>query len=367
MRLRKIISALALAMSIAFTSCGVTPVIDEKTQEDDDMIEIGMCFDSYVIERWQKDRDVFVSTAQSLGATVNVQNANGEVDKQIEQIEYFIEKGVDCLVIIPVDCSALSEQIATAKEKGIAVISYDRLIDDADADLYISFDNYMVGQLMAQAIADDGAKSVLMINGPLTDNNVPMVIDAFTKIADENDIEIVDQTYATGWKAELGAAYVYENTDKAASVDAIMCGNDDIATAVIRALAVSQLAGVTTVVGQDADLTACQHIVEGTQTMTVYKPVEKLASEAAELAVKLAQGQDIDVPDTINDGSYDIPYMAIEPIAVTKDNMDEVIIDGGFHGREEVYMNVLSAEDEMGTDSEDSDITGNESDEEIEN
>lgn len=367
MRLRKIISALALAMSIAFTSCGVTPVIDEKTQEDDDMIEIGMCFDSYVIERWQKDRDVFVSTAQSLGATVNVQNANGEVDKQIEQIEYFIEKGVDCLVIIPVDCSALSEQIATAKEKGIAVISYDRLIDDADADLYISFDNYMVGQLMAQAIADDGAKSVLMINGPLTDNNVPMVIDAFTKIADENDIEIVDQTYATGWKAELGAAYVYENTDKAASVDAIMCGNDDIATAVIRALAVSQLAGVTTVVGQDADLTACQHIVEGTQTMTVYKPVEKLASEAAELAVKLAQGQDIDVPDTINDGSYDIPYMAIEPIAVTKDNMDEVIIDGGFHGREEVYMNVLSAEDEMGTDAEETDATEDDANTEIEN
>ena len=124
------------------------------------------------------------------------------------------------------------------------------------------------------------------------------------------------------------------------NVDAIMCGNDDVATSVIKALAVAQLAGEIPVVGQDADLPACQHIVQGTQLMTVYKPVGKLAEEAAKLSVQLAQGQDLSVMTKISDGENTIPYVAIEPVAVNKDNLDEVIIDGGFHSREDVYLNV---------------------------
>ena len=125
-----------------------------------------------------------------------------------------------------------------------------------------------------------------------------------------------------------------------------MCGNDDVATSVIRALAVCQLAGEKPVVGQDADLPACQHIVEGTQLMTVFKPVSKLAEQAAQLSVRLASGDDIDVDSTISDGQYDIPYVATEPVAVTRDNIDEVIIDSGFHSKEDVYMNVSEESDE---------------------
>ena len=139
---------------------------------------------------------------------------------------------------------------------------------------------------------------------------------------------------------ELGSAYVYDHMDAVRNADAIMCGNDDIATSVIKALAVAQLAGEIPVVGQDADLPACQHIVQGTQLMTVYKPVGKLAEEAAKLSVQLAKGEELTVENEINDGSHKIPYVTIDPVAVNKENIDEVIIDGGFHSREDVYLNV---------------------------
>lgn len=124
-------------------------------------------------------------------------------------------------------------------------------------------------------------------------------------------------------------------------VSGIMCGNDDIASQVINTLAESRRAGSLAVVGQDGDLAACQRIVEGTQSMTVYKQVEKEAEMAAECAVKLAGGQEIDTgAETMNDGSYDVPCILIEPVAVTKENLDEVIIDGGVYSREDVYLNV---------------------------
>lgn len=339
-----VVMTLSLAMLSGCASSSADSANTSSNKEDS--IEIGLCFDSFVIERWEKDRDVFVDTASSLGATVNVQNANGDVEKQIEQITYLIDKGVDCLVIIPVDGEALTDVIEAAKEKDIAVVCYDRIIPNADTDLYISFDNNMVGQMLGEALADSGAKSVVMICGPLTDGNVPMVNDGFYSVMNENNIEILDTYYCEGWKAELGGAYVYDNLDIIKEADAIMCGNDDVATSVIRALAVCQLAGAKPVVGQDADLPACQHIVEGTQLMTVFKPVSKLAEQAAQLSVQLASGEDIDVDSTISDGKYDIPYVATEPVAVTRDNIDEVIIDSGFHSKEDVYMNIANESDE---------------------
>ena len=336
----KTISIMTAAI-LMLTGCGSiqTSNGDESTG-DDESLEIGLCFDSFVIERWERDRDVFVDTATGLGATVNVQNANGDVDKQIEQIQYLVDKGVDCLVIIPVDGSALLDVVTAAKAKGIAVVSYDRLIPKANTDLYISFDNKMVGEMLGDALVREDVNKVVMICGPLTDNNVPMVNEGFNSVMSKNDIEVLDTYYCDGWKAELGGAYVYDNMDTIKAADAIMCGNDDVATSVIRALAVSQLAGVIPVVGQDADLPACQHIVEGTQLMTVYKPVSKLAEQAAILSVRLAKGMDIAVDTTINDGGTEIPYVAVEPVAVTAENIDEVIIDSGFHTREDVYMNV---------------------------
>ncbi|WP_408072232.1 sugar ABC transporter substrate-binding protein [Butyrivibrio sp. JL13D10] len=331
--------------------CGCTG--EEKGQsgqnkQDDDKIQIGMTFDSFVIERWQRDRDVFVSMAKELGAEVNIQNANGDVAEQKKQIEYFIKKGMDVIVIVCIDSASLKTNIKKARDAGIKVIAYDRLISDADVDLYISFDNEMVGEMMAKALVDNGLTGgkVIMLNGSQSDNNVPMVSKGFESVMEENGNEIIDTYYVDGWKAELAGDYIYGNMGKVIECDAIMCGNDDLASRVVTALSEKRLAGKKMVVGQDADLEACQRIVEGTQLMTVYKPIEKLAQRAAEYAVKMAKGEDIISENeelvTISDGSYEVPYLKIDPVSVNAENMDEVIIKSGFHLKEDVYLNVPS-------------------------
>lgn len=337
-----VMAGLMLTSFCLLSGCGAAEErVEEKSTEAEDKLQIGMSFDSFVIERWQRDRDVFVSTAKEMGAEVNVQNANGSVEEQIAQIEYFIDKKMDVIVIVCVDSGSLSEVVLKAKSAGIKVIAYDRLIRNANVDLYISFDNERVGIMMAEGIVSSGkVKNVLMIGGSLADSNVAMVEAGFEKVMAQHHIKILDKMHADGWKAELGAAYIYDHVKEVYGADAIMCGNDDIATAVVRALAERRLAGKLGVVGQDADLAACQRIVQGTQIMTVYKPVEKLAQKAAECAIALAKGETVQTSETLHDGSFTVPYMALEPISVYKYNMDDVIIGSGFHMKEDVYMNV---------------------------
>lgn len=343
---KKVVWIIAL---IVFAIAGVLIFSSDKKHEtketvEEDKIQIGMSFDSFVIERWLRDRDVFVSTAKELGAEVNVQNANGDIEEQKKHIDYFIEKGVDAIVIVCIDSYGLRDQVKKAQDAGIKVVAYDRLITQSDVDLYISFDNSMVGSMMGDALVKNGVKGskVLMLGGSPKDSNVPLVEEAFKKVVIANNNTILYSFHADNWEAELAAQYVYENVNVVARADAIMCGNDNLASQVVRALAEKRLAGDILVVGQDADLEACQRIVEGTQLMTVYKPVEKLAQRAAECTVQLIledqlTGEDV---ETIDDGQYMVPYVAIQPISVTDANMDEVIIDGGFHLKEDVYLNV---------------------------
>jgi D-xylose transport system substrate-binding protein len=306
------------------------------------IISIGMCFDSFIIERWQRDRDAFVAKAtKELGATVNIQNANGDVDEQVKQIDYFIDKKVDVLVIVAIDSEAVTEAVKRAKKANIKVIAYDRLIRNANVDLYITFDNEKVGTFMAQTIKDnipDDGK-ILMMCGPLEDNNVPLVQEGFSNTLKDTNIQVMATEHATGWIAETGFDFVSDYLSNNENVDAIMCGNDGIASQVIHALSERRMAGEVCVVGQDADLDACQRIVEGTQTMTVYKPVEKLAQKAAEYAVALGKGEYMAAPNTFYDGAQEVPYEGLEPIAVTKENMD-IIINDGFHLEEDIYLNV---------------------------
>lgn len=343
--MKKIIAGLMVFTILLFTGCEVRDKIETpKSAKEDTGIQIAMSFDSFVIERWQRDRDVFVSTVKELGATVNVQNANGDVEKQKEQIEYFIKKGVDVIVIVCIDSDSLKSTVQKAKDEGIKIIAYDRLVTNSDADLYITFDNEMVGTMMAEYLAANGAagKNVLMLGGSPLDNNVPAVENGFINVCQKENMTVIDSIHCDGWRAEIAGDYIYEHEDKVREAAGIMCGNDNLAGQVIRALSEKRLAGDLPVVGQDADLEACQRIVEGTQGMTVYKPVERLAKRAAECAIALAMGKELEGDDitTINDGTYDIPYIGLTPIAVTKDNLDEVIISSGFHLKEDVYLNV---------------------------
>lgn len=326
---------------VSLGGCGQAVRENDMEEEESDAIQIGFSMDSFLIERWQRDRDLFVSKAQELGAEVNVQNANGEVGRQISQIEYFIEKEMDVIVIVAIDGETLTDVVEKAKRAGIKVIAYDRLILNADVDLYISFDNEKVGTLMGEylreALGDEG--TIICINGSPADNNVTLVSGAFMKALQGSDIKVDRIGYADNWLAEIGFDFVSEYLAEDKVPDAIMCGNDDIATQVVKALSENRLAGQVYVTGQDADLIACQRIVEGTQYMTVYKPLELLAQSAAEMAVAMAKGEVPETGATIHNGAYDVPFEKLEPVAVTKENMDEVII-GKYHQKNDVYLNV---------------------------
>ena len=256
---------------------------------------------------------------------------------------------MDVIVIIPIDGDALFDVVKEAKSQGISVICYDRIIPNADADLYVTIDNEMVGTLMGEALkkaCPDGG-NIFAIYGSPTDKNVEEVEKGFKDALADSKLNIVYSGYCDNWLAELAATHVNKGLEVTDDIVGVMCGNDDLASQAVKVLSENRLAGQVAVVAQDADLAACQRIVEGTQTMTVYKPIEQEAATAATLAVALGKGEDISssdcdypVVETINNGNIDIPYYKITPVAVTKENMDEVIVDGGFHTHEDVYLNV---------------------------
>ena len=338
--------------AMAFSTFGCSSPKEELPSEKSDErtpLQIGMSFDTFVLERWIRDRDIFVSTASDLGAEVNVQNANGDAEEQASQIEYLIDKGMDVLVIVAVDGTdpALSSAIKRAHDKGIKVLAYDRIIQNANADLYASFDNEEVGQLMAKSvlsqIPEDG--TVAALYGSPADYNVVLVEKGIKKVLESTDIQLIYENYADNWKAEYAYEQMNECIDTAGKPDAVICGNDGLAAMAFKSLSEHRMADDICLVGQDADIDACQRIVEGNQYMTVYKSIDQLAKQSAQYAVMLARNEDLQLTETFNDGTYDVPYLKLEPIAVTKDNMDEEIIASRFHLKNEVYLNVDANEE----------------------
>ena len=342
MKKKRYIFILLSVLILGLTGCTDQSKSSDGSKEAKHKLQIGLSFDSFVIERWQRDRDVFVFTAKELGAEVNVQNANGDVEEQKSQIEYFIKKKMDVIVIIAADSEGCKEVLKKASRAGIKIIAYDRLLRNTNADLYISFDNEVVGGLMAETLVKEvpSGGNIITIFGPTSDNNVQLLEKGFNEIMAKSDLNVIYSVYAKNWLAEEAFQAINDGLEITQEVDGVMCGNDNLASQAVIALSENRMAGKVILTGQDADLAACQRIVEGTQTMTVYKPVDKLAKSAAEYAVKMAKGEESKVSTTINDGTYEVPYVKLQPIAVTKENIDEVIIDGGFQLKEDVYLNV---------------------------
>jgi D-xylose transport system substrate-binding protein len=123
-------------------------------------------------------------------------------------------------------------------------------------------------------------------------------------------------------------------------IDAVVASNDSTAGGAIQALDQQGLAGKVAISGQDADLAACQRIAEGSQSMTVYKPIKLIATKSAEVAVQLAKGEKINSDGTVNNGKIDVPYIKLDPIMVDKNNLMDTVIKDGFHSYDDVYKNV---------------------------
>jgi len=346
---------LALVLAIFTSACEtevakvseieqIKPVpMKENVKDSDGKIKIGFSMDTLQEERWLRDRELFKKSVEALGAEVEILAANGDDALQISQAETLISQGIDLLVIVPHNAEATAAIVHRAHEAGIKVIAYDRLVKNADIDLYVSFDNEQVGEMQAKAITKLVPKgNYVYIGGAITDNNALLfkkgVFNVLQPLIDKGDIKIVYDQWTIDWNPENALANM-EAALKANGnqIDAVIAANDATAGGVIHALTAQGLAGKIPVAGQDAELAAAQRIVEGTQTMTVYKPIQSLTEKVAQLAVNLAKGENIDANQKVNNGKIEVPSVLLAPIAVDRFNIDDTIIADGFHSRVDVY------------------------------
>jgi len=333
---------LILAVFVALTACGRGGPAKGTKQ-----LTIGLSLDTLREERWQRDRDMFVARAQALGARVLVQAANNNEVVQNAQAENLLTQGVDVLVVAPHNSKTAATIVESAHRAGVPVIAYDRLISDSDVDLYISFDNERVGELQAgYAVQRAPRGRYVLIGGSPADNNALLFhqgqMNVLKPFVERHEIEIVTDQYAADWQP-VQALKIMENalTRNDNHVDAVVASNDGLAGGAIQALAEQGLAGKIVVTGQDAELSACQRVVAGTQSMTIYKPIRTLAGKAAEIAVAMAKKQPYETPATrIDNGFKKVPSLLIAPVAVDKDNLVSTVIADGFHSLEQVYAGI---------------------------
>ena len=302
---------------------------------------IGFSIDDLRVERWARDRDYFIEAAKKLGAEVSVQSADGDSAKQVAQIENLISKKVDALVIVPKDQSTLTNVLKEAKKAGIKVISYDRLIKSPDIDVYISFDNERVGSMQGEARMRALPKgNVYVMSDEPGDNNAKLFKAGAMKAMDANikkgDIKILGEQSVKDW-LPANALAIAENvlTQHQNKIDGFLAPNDGTAGGIIQALAGQKLAGKVPVTGQDAELAACKRILAGTQTMTVYKSLRLIATEAAKLSVGLVKGEKFTYKAEKAEGG--IEQILLDPIVVTKANMDLLVKDN-FYTKEQLGM-----------------------------
>jgi D-xylose transport system substrate-binding protein len=310
-------------------------------------IRLGFSMDTLKEERWHRDRDLLVKRAGELGAEVLVQAANGNDALQNSQAENMLTQGVDVLLVAPHNGKTAAVIVEAAHRAKVPVIAYDRLINDSDVDLYMSFDNERVGQMQVEYLVARRPKGqYAVIGGAPTDNNALLYHKGQMKVLEpyvsRGDIEIVADQWARDWLA-VEALKIMENALTRASnrIDAVVAANDGVAGGAIQALAEQGLAGRTLVSGQDAELSACQRIAAGTQSMTVYKPIDRLAYRAAEVAVRLARREPHgETTRRIGNGKIEVPSVLLEPVAVDKDNLVSTVIADGYQKLEDVYRDV---------------------------
>ncbi len=286
---------------------------------------IGLLMDQFNVERWANDTTFFIKAVKQLNGDVICMVADGDAQKQQDQAKMLIDKGVNVLVIVPVDVNKSNEIIKMAKKASIPVISYDRLIQNSPVDYYISFDNVKVGELQADYIRERlGKGNIALIGGPLSDQNSFYLkfgqMGLLQPYIERGDINIVYDKRVKAWSFDDGYTAGIDCL-KTKGVDAIIAANDLLARGVIKALEEKGLAGKVLVAGQDADSQANEYIMKGYQTMSVYKPIEDLANNAARMAIDLAKGKPVTTTGTTNNGFRKVPSVLLTPTLVNKGNI----------------------------------------------
>jgi len=304
--------------------------------QDGNKLKIGFSIEAMKGERWQTDLNSFEVRAKQLGAEVISGDANGDDDLQFRQVKDMIKAGIKVLVLLPRDTKKAGRMVDAAKAANVKVISYDRLVQDSDVDLYVSFDRVEIGRMQVEYLVKHAPKgNYVLIAGSPNDEGAQALHDAQMKVLqpyiDRGDIQVIADGYTKDWlpsEAYLSMLKAIESSQ--GNIAAVLASNDGMAAGAIQALREHKLAGKVLVSGQDADLAAIICIAQGTQAMTVYKPIINEAVRAAEEAVHLARSEKTDAVGTISNGKVKVPAILMAPVLVTKDNIKTTVVKDGF-------------------------------------
>lgn len=310
-------------------------------------IRIGFAMDTLKEERWQRDHDAFKAHCEKLNVSCEITVADNKADKQANDVDNLLTKGIDVLVVAPHDATQAASMVEKAKKQNVPVISYDRLINSDKIDLYISHQVPVIGKKIAEyALKNQPKGKYVMVYGASTDNNAVIMKKEQLAVLDpaikSGDIKIVADNFITDWKPSEALNFA-ENalTQNNDDIQAFVVSNDGMAGGVIQALGKRDLAGKVLVTGQDAGLEALQNIAEDKQTMTIYKPIIALANAAVEAAIKLANKQPIDSKPFMNDAiKKEVPSILLEVVTVDKTNLMDTVIKDGYAKFEDVYKNI---------------------------
>jgi len=322
-----------------------------RSKDTNQTLKIGFAMDTVKEERWQRDHDAFEAHCREIKVECVITVADNKADKQANDVDNLLTQNIDVLVIAPHDATQAATMVDKAKAQGIPVISYDRLIDSPKLDLYISHQVPVIGKKIAEyALQHVPEGDYVMVYGASTDNNAVIMKNAELEVlkpaVNAGKIHILAEQFINDWKPELALNFAENSlTQHNDKVDAFVVSNDGMAGGVVSALAKRGLAGKVLVTGQDAGLEALQNIAQGKQTMTIYKPIIPLATQAVDAAVKLAKGETLTTTPFHNDKkNWDVPSILLEVTVVDKSNLMDTVIKDGYAKYEDVYANVPESE-----------------------
>ena len=339
--------------------------------------KVGIAMPTQSLERWNRDGSFLDAQFKAAGYETEVTYSDNDIKKQVSDIENLIADEVDLLVIAAIDGESLSQVLADAKDAGIPVISYDRLIMNTDAiSYYVSFDNYTVGKLQGEFVVEklgldlnDTSKTynIEFTAGDPADNNAGFFFNgAYDVLKDYIDAGILnvpsgqtsfEQVATPQWDTKkalermqniLGSYY-----GNGEVLDIALCSNDSTALGVTQAID-SDYAGDNEVIitGQDGDEANLANIVDGKQTMTVYKAVANEAVATLDLGIAILNGETPDAgliessnwdfecaydTESYDNGTGIIPSYLLVPTVVTKDNIQTELVDTGYYTMEGNY------------------------------
>jgi D-xylose transport system substrate-binding protein len=310
---------------------------------------IGVSWSNFQEERWKTDEAAMKAAIAAAGDRYIAADAQSSTQKQLADIESLIAQGVNVLIVLAQDSSAIGPGVQKAIDEGIAVIGYDRLIENKNA-FYITFDNKEVGRLQAKSVfAVKPNGNYAFIKGSSADPNADFLFSGQMEVLKEaisaGKIKNVGEAYTDGWlpaNAQKNMEQILTKTNN--KVDAVVASNDGTAGGAIAALAAQGLAGAVPVSGQDGDHAALNRIALGTQTVSVWKDARSLGRRAAEIAALLADGKQMsDIPGAVkfSGGPKKVEMNAVflNPVPITKDNLD-IVIDAGWIKKDEVCQGV---------------------------